>query len=198
MRRATVVAWAAAALLGCDAGGGEATPTAPDASGSAKGSPATAWPVTDATVKTPAYGVSCRLAVDDVVTVASNGAADDALTLSAPASGPATLSLTVTGAGGTFEAQVTAARALLGKSYREATGTASLGGQSWTVVDGTLCFAEKLATGQAVEGELSLILARPEGGHQSVAGTFTLPGAAVDAGSDPTTVAATALDVDLR
>lgn len=158
----------------------------------------TPWTPGAATTKKPVFGSGCRYEAETPFLVPSNGAGDDALSFSAAATGgPIEATLSVSdGDGVQVEATVTLTPALAGKSWGGAKGAASWNGVSGDVVDGTLCFAEKLAAGAGVEGELSLVLETPAGDHHSVAGTFSLPGAAVTA-VDPVDVSA-ALDIDLR
>lgn len=182
------------------------TPSAPPAPEvEYAGSEPTIW-TPQGTTKLPSYGANCRLTTDAIFASESNGYLDDTLLLEADGSG-AYLMLEVTdGLDTILSAEVDLARALVGRSFRDAEGEALFGASdgeaaSGQVVDGTLCFSEKLpeATGDVL-AEFSLIIALEDGGFVSVGGDLWIPGALIDATAAPlvTVEAAGAIDVSLQ
>ena len=98
-------------------------------------------------------------------------------------------------------AAVTLDRVLPGKAYYQATGSLQFGSEleeTWTVVDGTLCFESTLVDATAdIPGEFSLIAQKDgEETMRTVGGTFVLsPGTA--SGSE-LSIDAMAIALDLR
>ncbi len=158
----------------------------------------TAWVAGASTSKKPLYGSGCRLAADVHFQLASNDVADDSLTLGTIGTTGVHLVISAAdGAGGAVSADVELEQMFPGKSWGLADGSGTWNGASGDIVDGTLCFASKLAEGTEVAAELSFVMSdAASGAYHSVAGTFTLPGAAITS-IDPITVDAT-LDLDLR
>ena len=63
-----------------------------------------------------------------------------------------------------------------------------------TALDGSLCFSDRLSTGEEVDAQFSLILATADGLHHTVGGSFSVaPGVVSDDGIPETDV-----DVDLK
>lgn len=183
-------------LISCD---GPTSPTAAAAPDAGPAADLIAWaPDATGTTSVPVYG-RCRLGAERVLWAASNGAADDHVSLTAQ-DGEAVLAVRVMGASGlVLQGDVTLERALKDKSYHRATGTARWApeGLDAQVVDGTLCFSERLASGAPAEGEFSLVLAAADGSFASVSGDFRVAGAVVS--TDPSAAFdADAVDVDLR
>jgi len=150
------------------------------------------------TTSAPVYG-RCRLGAERVLWAASNGAPDDQISLLASGDGASLTVRVVDASGLVFEGDVTLDRALLDKSYRAAVGTARWApeGLDAQVVDGTLCFSERLASGAPVDGEFSLVLATGAGSYASVSGSFHVAGEGVS--TDPkVAVQGSAVDIDLR
>ena len=93
-------------------------------------------------------------------------------------------------------------RSLPGRAYYEATGAVTFGGDSsepWTVLDGTLCFEDKVGTATAdLPGEFSLIVEQDGGGQlRTVGGTFVVSLDAIG-GSDDLDIQDDAIALDLR
>ena len=98
-----------------------------------------------------------------------------------------------------LNAQVTMARGLKDKSYRSASGQATWGfpPRSGFVVDGTLCFPQRLTDGVATPGEFSLVMDDGVGNYHSVSGTVNLPGSAVHVGGDTLGLEIQALNIEI-
>lgn len=180
---------------GCDEGTTTAPPDATDPTPSVL----LKWEPSNTTSSVPTYDKSCRFGAATVFESPSNGQPDDTLLLTA-GSGAASLKLTITDTTGQIlSADATLDRGLAEKSWRKATGTAtwSMSGQADTIVDGAICFAEKLAPGDGVLGEVTLVMKAADGSYQSISGGFSLPGAAVRPTAE-VAVSAPTIDVDLR
>lgn len=183
---------AAAGCEGSTAGGGESP--AGDASGS--DTVYTDWQV-GGTYKVPGYHNGCRLKTESHLEMASNGAPDDSVHLGVKSGNSWPVEIVVSdGDKVVVDAQVTVLAGLSGRSYRNASGTATLSGIDGTIVEGTLCFESKLAAGQGVAGEFSLVMTDALGDLRSVGGDFSL--AAGDVIGDPAVVSASSVDVDLQ
>jgi hypothetical protein len=155
------------------------------------------------TYKLPAYGAGCRFTTEQVIQIPSNGSVDDSLVFQADSGAGATLDLLVTTPDGqSMAAEVDMKRGLTGRSYRQATGDAVWtdkdGEHSGTVVDGTICFDEKLANGMGdVLAEFSIVVERG-GLYYAMGGNVLLEGAQVAALEGFTVDGASAVDIDLR
>ncbi len=189
------------ALVGataCD--DGATAPSVPDAVADqvAPSSALTPWSPGTGTSSVPTYDKSCRFGADTVFESPSNGVADDAITLTATSS-DAELSVTVTdGSGQVLAGTATLDRGLADKSWRNATGSATWSdGLNGEVVDGAICFSERLEAGQAAIGEFSLVMQADDGSYHSVSGGFSLAADAIKPASGETVLAPT-VDVDLR
>lgn len=198
-----IVAGMAIIAVGCDSKNSSPGPWdvydagPPDAGPTAELTP---WSPTG-TFKVPAYGIGCRYGTDHVYRAVSNGATDDKLTLTPHGTGDQ-VSLDVevnTEQGKVLAATVTLERGLVLKSYREAVGTASWGNPlaDGEVVDGTLCFEQKLTAGTDTAMEFSLVIKAADGVHHSVSGGALLSGAGIAPDADPI-VQSDTLDIDLR
>lgn len=172
----------------------------------------TDWPLgTTGTMSKPKYGQGCRYkAVDGELWELAADGDNDRLTLLEPVADEVNLTLyAMAGTASVMLANVEfQQRHLPGKAYYEATGSLQFGeglAETWTVLDGTLCFQHKVlerscvqevdcpsgqpcvanvcATGD-IAGEFSLI-AQEDGGEglRTVGGTFTLSEDAIS-GSD--------------
>ena len=178
------------------------TEEAPIAEIFADGSEPLEW-TPNGTYKLPAYGSSCRFVTDDVVQIPSNGQVDDTMVFAATAGPDATFALTVqTPSGLSVSASVDMKRGLTGRSYRQAEGQATwsdkAGEHTGWVVDGTLCFDEKLANGMGdVLAEFSLIV-QLDGVHYAMGGNVLIDGTQVSAGNGYAIDAEMGVDVDLR
>lgn len=175
-----------------------ATPQPPQAP-KYKGSPASPWNG-QGTSTMPKFGVNCRLATSTVFESATNGLVDDTLHFTTYSSTTSTLDIFVLdGSGEALNLNVDIHRGLSGRSFRQATGTANFGGYvDVPVVDGTLCFQEKVATGAEVLAEFSFIL-NQDGVNTSLAGLVLIPGASISMPSTGLAIdAADTLDIDLR
>jgi hypothetical protein len=156
------------------------------------------------TTAKPAYGKACRYRASEesVWELAADGA-DDHLSVVGPSAGEVSLHLEARAAGAvSMGADVVLSRVLSGKAYYEATGTMSFdddAGQSWSVLDGTLCFASTVVgTTSPVPGEFSLIAQRDMDGEiRTVGGTFTLPADKMSPDSD-LNISDDAIALDLR
>jgi hypothetical protein len=134
------------------------------------------------TTAKPAYGKGCRyrFSPESLWELAADGN-DDHLTVVGPAADEVSVTFAVVTAGvDTMTAEVVASRVLSGKAYYEAEGEmafASAPTESWTVVDGAICFSSTLVGSDVdVPGEFSLIAQRESDGEmRTVGGTFTLP-----------------------
>jgi hypothetical protein len=161
-----------------------------------------AWSPTG-TYKLPSYGAGCRFTTDAVIQIPSNGLVDDSLVFQADAGQGATLELVVaTPDGQTLTAEVDMKRGLTGRSYRQATGDAawsdSDGEHAGVVVDGTICFDEKLANGlDDVLAEFSLVV-ELDGVYYAMGGNVLLEGPQVAALDGFTVNGAGSVDIDLR
>jgi len=160
--------------------------TNPDAilsGGDSGGTPSelTVWSSGAGTTGVPTFGKNCRLAADHITSSASNGLNDDSIQVMAPTSDATVVLVVSSGEGQVLNAQVEMARGLKDKSYRSATGQATWGfpPRSGTVIDGTLCFPERLTDGTATQAEFSLVMDDGTGAYHSVSGTLNLPGSAV-------------------
>jgi hypothetical protein len=155
------------------------------------------------TYKLPAYGAGCRFTTEQVIQIPSNGLVDDSLVFEADSGAGATLELLVeTPDGLSMVAEVGMKRGLTGRSYRQATGDAAWtdkeGDHTGIVVDGTICFDEKLANGlDDVLAEFSLVVER-DGTYFAMGGNVLLEGAQVAALEGFTVDGASAVDIDLR
>ena len=155
------------------------------------------------TYKLPSYGAGCRLTTDDVIQIPSNGLKDDSLVFSVTNAAEALLSLTVqTPTGQSLNASVDLKRGLTGRSYRQAMGEAlwsdKEGEHVGLVVDGTLCFDEKLSAGlDDVLAEFSLIV-EIEGDYYAMGGNVLIEGSQVEALNGFSIDGAGAVDIDLR
>lgn len=204
--RACVFALVAAAVsIGCDPGGSGATFTdVSDASGGGEidaGSTSNLieWQPTGVTSAVPAYGTSCRLKAGTFVASASNGSPDDSLSMKIASDGSGTLTIEVDdGSGHVLEVKnISAARGLKDKSFRELAGTGMIGQVTGDVVDGTLCFENKLVAGQNVRAEFTIILQASGGQYYSTGGSFLLPGSTIGQNGDME-IAADTIDIDMR
>jgi len=134
------------------------------------------------TTAKPGYGKGCRyrFSEESVWELQADGA-NDQLGLVGPAASDVNLTLTVwTGTSASMSADVVLSRVLSGKAYYEAQGAVTFSGDSadtWTVLDGTLCFASNVVGAtEDIPGEFSLIAQRDADGEmRTVGGTFTLP-----------------------
>ena len=153
------------------------------------------------TTAKPAYGRCRYRAVDSEVWSWPVDGDNDRLTLTGAASGEVALSLyALDGASSVMLANVSLQRVLSGKAYYEAVGDVQFGealSDTWTVVDGTVCFETSLvnATGD-VPGEFSLI-AEQSGALRTIGGTFTLAADAIN-GSDALNINDQAIGLDIR
>jgi hypothetical protein len=157
----------------------------------------TPWAPGATTTGVPTYGKNCRFAADNIFSDPSNGLNDDSITLLSSGS-EATVSFTVNSSGGqVLNAQVVMARGLKDKSYRNASGTATFGNppMSGSVVDGALCFADKLAAGIDAVTEFSLVIDTGVAFY-SVAGTLTIPNATIQ--TEGPSIEAPAIAIDLK
>jgi hypothetical protein len=168
----------------------------------AAGSEGLAW-TPNGTYKLPSYGSGCRFVTDHLVQIPSNGVLDDSVVFAADAGPDATFELAVeTATGLSVVADVDMKRGLTGRSYRQADGQATWtdkeGQHTGWVVDGTLCFDEKLANGMGdVLAEFSLIV-EIDGIYHSMGGNVLIEGGQVTANDGYAVDAALAVDVDLR
>ena len=155
------------------------------------------------TYKLPAYGAGCRFVTDDVIQIPSNGLIDDSLAFDAEPGPEASLAISVeTPHGHSLSASVDMKRGLVGRSYRQASGEAMWsdkdGDHVGAVVDGTICFDEKLANGlDDVLAEFSLIV-EMDGVHYAMGGNVLIGGAHVAAMNGFTVDGVQAVDIDLR
>mgnify|MGYP001329325097 CR=1 FL=1 len=155
------------------------------------------------TYKLPAYGAGCRFTTDQVIQIPSNGLNDDSVVFQTTGGSSATLELVVaTPNGQSLVAEVDMKRGLTGRSYRQAMGDASWtdkdGDHAGSVIDGTICFDEKLANGMDdVLAEFSLIV-ELDGLYYAMGGNVLLEGSQVAALEGFTVNAASAVDIDLR
>jgi hypothetical protein len=99
-------------------------------------------------------------------------------------------------------ATVTLQRSLPGKAYYEAIGGLQFGtdlSETWTVIDGTLCFEVSLVDAtEDVHGEFSFIAEEDAGsGLRTVGGTFTVSAAAIT-GSDPLNINDQSVALDIQ
>jgi len=183
------------ALQACDDGETTTAP-GPDAS-TTPSSTLTPWSSGSGTGSVPTYDKSCRFGADTVFEVASNGASDDALML-APDGAGATLTLSVSdGTLTVLDATVALDRGLADKSWRNGSGTATWSSGMGTVVDGAICFPDRLSAGVATQGEFTLVMRSADGSYHSVSGGFSLTAAQVLVGAAET-ITASAVDIDLR
>jgi len=173
-------------------------PTEPPPAPKYTGSPATPW-AGQSTGGLPKFGINCRLATDDVFESATNSMVDDTLYFTTHDANNATVDIMVQDASGQVLA-VTAdiSRALTGRSFRNATGTADLGDDSEAVImDGTFCFENKATAGVDVLAEFSFII-NDGNQYRSVAGILMVPGSVIGALGGLSIDADSALDIDLR
>lgn len=164
-----------------------------------QGSPATPWSG-QGTASMPKFGVNCRLSTPTVYESATNGEIDDTIHFTTFSSNTATLDIFVQGYGGeALNLNVDINRGLSGRSFRQATGTASYDGLvDVPVVDGTLCFEQKATPGEDVLAEFSFVI-NDGGTYTSFAGLAMIPGDAISMPSAGLTIdAADELDIDLR
>ena len=152
----------------------------------------------------PAFGKGCRYraSVESVWELAADGA-DDHMTLSGEAAGEVNVSFTAHVDGSAVMVATAALqRVLSGKAYYEAEGNLSFSDapdETWSIIDGTLCFESSLMTSTtALDAEFSFI-ARLDGQEtlRTVGGTFVLP---ADKMSEGTSLAISdeAIALDLR
>lgn len=184
--------------LGCVEGNSDPNTSGTDAT-AAPGSPTVAWSADTPTTSVPTYGKNCRYAAETLFESPSNGQPDDTISLSEEGSN-AGLSFQVTDKNGVVlkVEGVTLERGLLYKSFRNATGQATWGlpNQTANIVDGTLCFSEKLDGNNDVQAEFSLVMETAPGTFESLSGSFFLPGTSVNL--DPLlTIQSSTLDVSL-
>jgi hypothetical protein len=180
----------------------ESTEPSPIADIFEHGSEPIAWSPSG-TYKLPSYGAGCRFTTNQVIQIPSNGVVDDSLVFEADAGPGATLELTVaTPEGLGLVAEVDMKRGFTGRSYRQATGEAAWtdkdGDHVGAVIDGTLCFDEKLANGlDDVLAEFSLVV-EIDGLYYSMGGNVLLDGAQVLAAEGFTVEGGNSVDIDLR
>ncbi|MEC9072534.1 MAG: hypothetical protein VX938_09160, partial [Myxococcota bacterium] len=167
------------------------------------GSAPTQWSP-NGTSKMPKYGEDCRLTTNTVFEAATNGATDDSFSLVVYSPKTSTMDVSVvSNAGLAMSATVDLTRGLPGRSYRDAEGwvtyeyapglTAEL-----PVIDGTLCFQEKLAVATGdVLAEFSFIVA-VDGIYHSMGGNMVIPASALTNAANGLVDADQALDIDLR
>ena len=151
----------------------------------------------------PTYQGGCRLEAGEVYALASDGAPNDVLTVSGGSNGGVVFGLNVAhGEGSVFSvSDVSLRRGKSEESFRDATGSANAPAQ-WgsglsaqgTVVDGTLCFSDKLTAGVDLGAMFSLIIRDDGGAFHTVGGTFTVPADAIVDGLIPSV----GLAVDLQ
>ena len=180
-----------------DSGSGDVTATvdaAPDSAGPEVIPP---WNATG-TGGVPVFG-ECRFTTGEHFAVASDGVADDVLKLDVDSGGQGTLTLRVRDALSVrLEATaVTVQRGLKQESYRRFKGSAVWGSQSGEVIDGMLCFENRLTPGVAAKAELTLILENGAGERFAATGRFVAAGASVDV-TGGVKVDLDAVDIDLR
>ncbi len=146
----------------------------------------------------PTYG-NCRFTTGEHFAVASNGEADDVLQLAIDDSGSGTLTIRVRDALSVKLEGVELAlqRGLRQESYRRMKGTAVWGAQSGNVIDGMLCFDNRLTVGVDAKAELTLILENADGDRFAATGRFVASGAGIDL-TDGVKVSLDAVDIDLR
>lgn len=185
---------------GCDSGSEvESTEEAPETT---QASEHTQWQASG-TFPVPVYGITCRLTAGTVYTSASNGADDDTLTVEVASDGSAVMHLRVVGGEGEelVADHISMARGKKNESFRHAVSDSQwpitwgdgLGNQG-TVLDGTLCFSDRLTEGEGVNAEFSLILETADGEHHTVGGTFALSSGIVTQDGVPQT----GVNVDLQ
>jgi hypothetical protein len=162
------------------------------------GSPATLWGG-QSTGTLPKFGVNCRLATDEVLESPTNGLIDDTLLLTTHDANTATVDILVQDASGeVLNVNVDINRALTGRSFRYALGTANTADAiDIPVMDGTLCFQNKALPGQDVLAEFSFIL-NDGGTYRSVAGIAVVPGSAIGSLNGLSIDAEDAMEIDLR
>ena len=183
-------------VAGCDGESGGSDAPAPGSDNVIAWSPSGTFPV-------PTYQGGCRLEAGEVFAMASDGPNNDVLTVSEGANGGVILSLEVTHGEDQIlsVADVSLRRGKSGESFRDATA-AGVGAAQWgvglagegAVVDGTLCFSDKLTSGGSLGAMFSLIFQDAAGQHHTVGGTFTVPSGDIVDGHIPTV----GLAVDLR
>jgi hypothetical protein len=160
----------------------------------------TPWPLMG-TVSKPSFGKGCRYSVDTTHELESNCEKDDVISLEGPPDGVVNLDMTIRHEGSeVLDISVQLERSLVGKAYYAATGTGNWHGEDafgGEVLDGTLCFSEKLSIGTPVSGEFSLIIEDDTGARHSVGGRFLLDGPEIIAES-PINVTSLNTDFDLR
>jgi len=160
----------------------------------------TPWPVMG-TVSKPSFGKGCRYGVESNHELASNCEKDDYISLQGPPDGVVTVDMTIRHQDSdVLEFSVELQRSLVGKAYDSATGTGAWHGDdgfSGEVLDGTLCFSDKLALGTPVSGEFSLVIEDAAGIPHSVGGRFVLDGQELS-GESPLSLTSTTVDLDLR
>jgi hypothetical protein len=180
-------------------GGGEGEPDQDTNSGPTNASPLVTWSPTASTTAVPTYGKNCRYEASSVFNSPSNNTPDDSLDFTANANG-AWVSVSVRDANGevlkVIQAQLQ--QGLKDKSYRKASGSASWAQPQKTgdIVDGTLCFSEKLTGATNVEAEFSFVMQMADGSHESLSGTFSLAANTISVG-DSIAIASTSLDISL-
>jgi hypothetical protein len=187
-------------VSGCvGGGGGEGEPNQDTGPGVTNPSQLVAWSPTASTTAVPTFGKNCRYGADSVFSSSSNNTPDDSLDFTANADG-ASVSMSVRDANGEVLKIVQAQlqQGLKDKSYRKASGSASWGVPSQTgdIVDGTLCFSDKLITAADVQAEFSFVMKTADGSHQSLSGTFSLPASAITNGAS-IAIGSTSLDISL-
>ena len=155
------------------------------------------------TFAVPVYGISCRFTADSVFSQASNDAADDTVALELASDGSAVVHLRVQGANGSIlvAEKVSMTRGKKNESFRQAEGDPQspiIWGDGLTsegaVVDGMLCFSDRLQAGEELSAEFSLILQTSDGVNHAVGGSFLVSaGVVTDSGIPESPV-----DVDLQ
>ena len=153
------------------------------------------------TTAKPAYGKGCRYraGAESVWELAADGP-DDSFRLSGDAAGEVSATFEVMASGArVLSATATLERVLSGKSYYAAKGTLTMDGESWTLLDGTLCFEASVVTSTSdLAAEFSLIASRDgDGLLRTVGGTFTLASDKMATGTD-LDIADEAIALDLR
>jgi hypothetical protein len=156
------------------------------------------------TTAKPAYGKGCRyrFSAESVWELKADGD-DDEMSVVGPAADEVSVTLAAwTGSSASMTAEVVLSRVLSGKAYYEAAGVMTFAdevGESWTVLDGTLCFSSTLVGSTAdVPGEFSLIAQRDSDDEmRTVGGTFTLPADKMGVESD-LNISDDAIALDLR
>ena len=155
------------------------------------------------TLPVPSYDGACRLLAGTEFKSPANPLVDDTLTLSGGSNGAVVMDLQVS-SGPQQVLSVSGISLRRGKkdeSFRDATPTTATQSawgdglsQSGTVLDGTLCFSDKITVGVDVHAQFSLILEDAAGAYHTVGGSFSLSASDISDGLVP----GASLKVDLQ